>query len=356
MNITNRLSRVKNHTKRFKTYSYTNTRVRVMRADLISDSEYRKLTKMELSGITEFLENRGYSDEINDLATSHSGEELIERALKRNLANTYIKLIDISPDDVQEMLRVYYRKFELENLKIILRRHVRERTGDVSGVLIPTPEMDHETLQRYLQMESREEIIDRFTRETFDNDLATRLKEAEHLAEMEDLIDTYYYNRIQDEAADLGPRSKLFTEFLHLEDALLNISLILRMKRQDHDYSEIMDRLVDIPETQQIIDNKELASQDSYQDALERVQDSPVGEHIHEDEMSAAEISRAIERYKLEKGIKMLHKDQLSINPILGFMICKEIEVSNLRMIVRAKEEELGEDFIERNLITGVTQ
>jgi len=35
-------------------------------------------------------------------------------------------------------------------------------------------------------------------------------------------------------------------------------------------------------------------------------------------------------------------------------MICKEIEVSNLRMIVRAKEDDLGEEFIDRNLVEGV--
>ncbi len=349
MTITKRLSR-------FKTYPYTNTRVRVMRANLITDSEYRKLSKMELSAIAEFLTNRGYSQEIEELGTRYSGEELIERALKQNLANTYIKLIDISPEDVQELLQAYYRKFELQNLKIILRKHMRDADEDVTDVLIPTPGMYRETLQRYMEMDDIETIIDEFTREGFNDNLQNLLADTDNLTEMEDLLDLYYYRNLQEEARNVGGHSKLFMEFLQLEAALININLILRMKRRNYDYGTIIDRLVDIPTSQQIVDNDELAAQESYEDALELVRESAVGAYMDAEDLSPAEISHALDKFKLQKGIQMLHRDQLSVNPILGFMICKEIEFNNLRMLVRAKEEELGNEFIERNLINGVAK
>ncbi|MFB6166898.1 MAG: V-type ATPase subunit, partial [Candidatus Nanohaloarchaea archaeon] len=60
MNISQKLVKAKN-------YSYVNARVRARRGDLIADGEYRKLMKMELAEIAEFMENRGYQGEVNEL-------------------------------------------------------------------------------------------------------------------------------------------------------------------------------------------------------------------------------------------------------------------------------------------------
>lgn len=340
---------------RLKTYPYTNARVRAMRANLVSDSEYRKLAKMSLSEIAEFLGNRGYGREMEELGAEYEGEELIERVLKRNLSNTYMKLIRISPTEVEALMQAYYRKFEVQNLKTLLRKQLRETEEDITEILIPTPSMDRGTLQRYLEMSSVDEVLDKFTIQSFDGNLQDALKDADSLQEMEDTLDAHYYMNLEERAHEAGVSSKLFTRFLQIETALLNITLILRMKRRDYGYEDILDRLVEIPTRLQIVDNEQLAQTDSYETALDMLRESKIGDHLTDGVESPAEISRALQTYKLEKGIEMLHTGQLTINPILGFMVCKEIEVSNLRMIVRAKEEDLSEDFIERNLVTGVT-
>jgi V/A-type H+-transporting ATPase subunit C len=339
---------------RLKSYPYTNTRVRAMRADLVTDGEYRKLTKMSLHEMAEFLSGRGYGDEIEELGDRYEGAELIERALTRNLSSTYMKLIRISPDTVEDLLWAYYRKFEIHNLKTILRKKQRNSDEAITDLLIPTPGMPRETLERYMATDSIEELLDMFTIQGFDDDLRELLDDAESLQEMEDTIDAYYYRSLEEAANEAGVSSQLFTRFLQIEAALVNITLILRMKRRGYSYAETEDRLVAMPDHLQLVDNEELVQTDSYEDALALLQETELGEQLPAGEASPAEISRALDMYKLEKGIQMLHTDQLSVTPILGYMICKEIEVSNLRMIVRAKEDDLGEEFIDRNLVEGV--
>lgn len=338
---------------RFKNYSYTNARVRAMRANLISDNEYRKLMKMELAEIAEFLSNRGYSTEMEELGSEYEGEELVERALKRNLSNTYMKLLRISPEGVQNLLHAYYRKFEVNNLKAVLRHKHRGSDEDIIETLIPTSNMDREVLYEYLELDSVDDVLREFTITGFDGELQQLLEDAETLQEMEDVLDKYYYENLQETAGEASVDSRLFDRFLQLEAALTNITLILRMKRQEYSEAEIRERLINIPKQRQIVDTDELLRASDYTEALETVRESEIGEYVETD--SPAELHRALEKYKLETGIEMLHRDQLSVNPILGFMICKEIEFSNLRMIVRAKEENLGEEFIERNLVRGVS-
>ncbi|MDY6773812.1 MAG: V-type ATPase subunit, partial [Candidatus Nanohaloarchaea archaeon] len=106
------------------------------------------------------------------------------------------------------------------------------------------------------------------------------------------------------------------------------------------------------PSRRQLLEPQDLASL-SYEEILERLKESPAGGFIQEE--TSAEIQRALEKYKLNKGIQLMHEDQLGVNPVLGFMVCKEVEAKNLRMIARAKEEGLGEEFVDRNLVRGVS-
>ena len=56
-------------------------------------------------------------------------------------------------------------------------------------------------------------------------------------------------------------------------------------------------------------------------------------------------------KYLLEKSILMLHQNPLSIDVILGYMFAKEIEVRNLKILIKGKQLNLKEEFIENQLV-----
>ncbi|MFB6077104.1 MAG: V-type ATPase subunit, partial [Candidatus Nanohaloarchaea archaeon] len=221
MNVKQRIAGMKN-------YAYTNARVRAMRGNLITDQEYRKLSKMDLAEIAEFLENRGYREEIDELGADHRGAELIERAVRQNLAATYRKLMRISPEPVQELLSLYYRAFDIENLKIVLRQVVRGGEGDIDRMITPTPRFDAETVDRLAGMDDPGQVLEAVTVEGFDGDLRGMVDDPSDLAAVEDALDSYYYTNLVEQIDRVGVNSDLFREFLQLEAALTNISLILR--------------------------------------------------------------------------------------------------------------------------------
>lgn len=330
-----------------KNYSYVNSRVRARRANLVTDAEYRKLAKMELSGIAEFLGKRGYDTEIEELGADYEGEELLEKALRQNLARTYRELMAMSPAPVQELLAIYFKKFDIENVKIIIRAKLKG--GEVSDMLVPTREMDRKELERLEEMDTVEEVLDAFKISGFNGDID--VSGSDDMGEVEDALDVFYYTNLVDRVEEAGGKSTLFREFLETEAVLKNVSLVLRMKRRGNDYREIADRLIPVPRRKSI-DPEELASLNTVEEVMERLEDSPVGRFIESE--NPAEVQRALEKYKLKQGIKLMHEDPLGVNPVLGFMVCKEVEVKNLRMLTRSKQEGLDEEFIKRNLVKGV--
>ena len=85
-------------------YSYTNTRVRVMKSKLIDSSEYSKLMKMSLDQIARYLQETEYKKEIDEMGTTYEEANLIEYALNRNLANSFKKILDFSLKDSKKQI------------------------------------------------------------------------------------------------------------------------------------------------------------------------------------------------------------------------------------------------------------
>ncbi|MFQ6119771.1 MAG: V-type ATPase subunit, partial [Methanosarcinales archaeon] len=85
-------------------YAYITARVRSMKRKLIPKETYPKLLQMDIPEIIRFIEESEYRQDVDELARSFSGIDLLEHALNRNLAMTYRKLIDISQEEAKFLI------------------------------------------------------------------------------------------------------------------------------------------------------------------------------------------------------------------------------------------------------------
>jgi V/A-type H+-transporting ATPase subunit C len=74
---------------------------------------------------------------------------------------------------------------------------------------------------------------------------------------------------------------------------------------------------------------------------------------IEEFKRSGSLIALEAELYKylLRQSALFMHQHPLSIDVILGYMFAKDIEVRNLRIIIKGKQLGLSEDFIGSQLV-----
>src|SRR3989338_1041520 len=102
-------------------YPYTYVRTVVMRALLFKKEDYHKMLKMSFSEIAKFMQDSHYKKEINALATEHSGADLLELALNKNLAESFKKLIRISPYELGLLIGEYVKRKDIDDIKTIIR-------------------------------------------------------------------------------------------------------------------------------------------------------------------------------------------------------------------------------------------
>ncbi|MDY6771059.1 MAG: V-type ATPase subunit [Candidatus Nanohaloarchaea archaeon] len=336
----------------YGSFPYVSARVRTMRSNLLTSNDYRKLEKMSTAEILEFLQQCDYKQDINRFSSEYDREDLLELALRNHKARVYSKLLDMSPEILQDLLRAYFQRIDLENVKTVLRSK-RRGHDDIEDMLLPTQDLPEERLLELADMERMEDLLAAIKLPGGDQ-LLDRAEPDDDLQTIEREIDRAYYEHLINVADEIPEQGQLFRRFLQLEVESRNLSMILRLKRAGRNPEYIRDQLFDLPHTVRTVSHDDLIRAESYEDAIELLKDEKIGSYIGSDNL--AEVERALDRYKLEQGSTMLHQQPLSINPVLGYMIAKEAEIQNLRVILQANKADLGEEFMERNIIHEVVE
>ena len=128
-------------------YSYINARIRGMKGRLFKASEYEELFIMhDLSSVILFLSNSTYSRFI--LGAEKAGINEIEEALGGDLSDTLRKIYNIAEGDIKRLLEILLGRWDVYNIKTILRgRHINRTSEDIMPLLIATGALSESLLK-----------------------------------------------------------------------------------------------------------------------------------------------------------------------------------------------------------------
>lgn len=340
-------------------YPYTYVRTAVMKSLLFKREDYHKMLKMSFSEIAKFLQESNYKKEINALATEHSGTDLLELALNRNLAESFKKLMKISPYELGLLIREYAKRKDIEDIKTILRgkfTNTNEKT--IINSITAAGTLSYDFLTSLLKKESIEEILknNRIVDFSLLKERLKELNEKKSLVSIENALDKYYYSHLIQFSKILPKEGALFRNFLLNEVEVLNILTLLRLKKAKFGKESIKDFIIS---SHRLSDSKivALAALDDFDElsrALEKTEyRNIIAKGIDEFKKNGSLITLETELYKylLKQSILLLHQHPLSIDVILGYMFAKDIEIRNIKIIVKGKQLGLSEEFMESQLV-----
>lgn len=339
-------------------FPYTYARVSVMRSFLLKKDDYQRLMKMDASEIASYLQGSQYKGEIDELGVKFKGIQLLELALNRNLANTWAKLKRISPPSLRAIITIYLLKADIWNLKTLIRaRYTGLAQGELQAMLLPSGFLNMKKLDELSKKESIEEILKSagFVGFRYFASAVDRFRETKSISDIENALDLFYYSSMKEFSGRIPREGGLFREFVEYELEASAIINVLRLKRAGMPSKEI-EKFMVIPGTARSLLTGMInaPSPSDAAKALEQSRFRPVVEAGVSEFLAGGSLIRLeldLARNVLKHSALLIHRHPLSVDTILGYMFAKEIEVRNLKLMLKAKKLGMGMDFVEQQLI-----
>jgi V/A-type H+-transporting ATPase subunit C len=342
-------------------YIYVSTRMRVRKAKLIPREEYLRMLNMSLPEITRFIGETEYKREIDELASSFSGINLIEVGLSWNLAKEYQDVLKITPSGVMKFVQSYLRHWDIQNVLTILRGKMQGvKPGKIKEVLVPAGELDKNALDRLLAEDSPDRIVEAVKGRRLGPLLSAGLHEALETGSFATLENELYknlYTQMVSDAKGGVAGGYEFLGYIQTEIDTRNIMNLFRFRGQHASGEEVKALLIPGGKAftvDELVRMSTIENLDELIEAAKKKTRDPELAAVFEElrqQRPVHEVEVLLTTYRLKQMERLSKRYPFSVLPILAYLEMKRYEVANLRAIARGKEYGLANERIEGYLV-----
>ncbi len=338
-------------------YAYVTARVRAKRAFLLPRDTYDRILMMELPEVARLLGEGQYKDEMVALGGRYSGVDLIESALARNLGATYTQILDFSKGGLRDIIELYLGRYDMENVKAIVRAKAYGAPAqEIDETLVAAGSLDEAFLRRLAGLDTLDDVFNGLPGSIYSRALqmlGKRASEISSWADWEDLVSRLYYQALISSIPRTTQTNRLLRAFVAREIDVLNLKTLLRSWAAKS--SPTREVFIEGGATLKPAELHDMMRLE--RDELQRrLSEHPIGKEIASSlaeypKAGIGELMRAVERAHLKQAESYGHDNPLSVLPVLDFILRKDREVQNLRIIARGKESGLTPDAMRALLV-----
>ena len=353
-------------------YKRLTPKVIVSRLRLIDHRDIVKLCNKKLEDASSMLMKTPYRPEIVGISSQQLDSASFEKALVKNFIRTCNEVIECSPSDVRSLLLAILMKFEVSNVKTMLRaKEAGASVDQAMGFVTSAGKLDDAACRKILEdSNSVEELVDALA----DFEYGAALKEAlseyeesETIRALEVALDRFVYGRVWKATARLkGLDGKIARAVLGVEIDSTNVRIVLRCKTM---------RVSENQTRSYLVASSDAFAENDWEDAI-RAADvkSALGVLLgaarrafardqlymltdivreYESSRSLSQLEMVLDRSLLGISLRMLKRYTafFNIGAVLAFLNLKWFEVRNLRAIVHGIESRIPPDRITKMLI-----
>ncbi|MCL5106132.1 MAG: V-type ATPase subunit [Candidatus Marsarchaeota archaeon] len=341
-------------------YGYSNAYVKAIESKLISKATMQGIGNAgDMHSILSILINTEYKKNLEDFGGMDITTEMIDFALSKNLGESINRLSDITPLLKKKTMVSYIAKWDLYNIKLSLEAKDRAQRADtISKYLINTNFYNSAFIRQAMDESANvEDLLAKYAMNSpYKQILQSGIeayKKNRNILEVNIELDKAYYESIGRMLFELGNEDRSVYMIIRNEIEMRNIMSLLRAKRGGISFARIKPFLISrgfsdestlagIFESSK--DTRELAQQ------ISRFDLKPVLE-AYEKTGNLLYFEIKMRKEIFEMSNKSLRHSVLCFGTIFEYMYQKEIEVSMLRLIVKAVQYNLNKAELSAMLV-----
>jgi V/A-type H+-transporting ATPase subunit C len=343
-------------------YAYSNSRIQVMSSRIIPEDKLKEMIEASsLAEVVAALETTEYSPYLREMMEERS--EAIERALNRHTADAYREVATMVPLNLKKILVILLRKWDVYNIKLILRGVYAQRSpDDIRADLVSVGELDPSKINELAEARSLEEVVSNLDGTPYSHLIESLqlFDQTRNLTVLEAKLDNILYEDAWKDATSqpLDENLLALKNYLATNIDVVNLKFVFRAKKDGLSAGSIESYLVRGGGLQESLIKGilEVDSVDNVVAALEVTKYyQPVLGAVPEYESTGSilSIELALDGYLVKVGKDISITQPFGIGPAIGYLSMKEMEIRNVRTLARGIEAGLSPDEI-RNLIMRV--
>jgi V/A-type H+-transporting ATPase subunit C len=327
-------------------YAAINARVRILYSRLITSRHMLILSESsDLDSLIELLEDSPYGPYLDRVEAKDLTPRRAVFQIKGRLADVYHTVLQSAPAHTQLLLKQYYRHYEVDNLKAVLRGIVSGATwSQVLFVLFPLGNDTVLSAQAMVETESVAEAVELLHGTPYYDTLShamERYTAEKNLFPLEVALDLNYWRKLWSEVNQLAGQDRVlcrriigllldmnnliwairYRMYHHLsEEEIINYTLPFGYRVHDEDIRAIAAG-ADITQSIARLYPNLVDSDDENQETRERLPDIEVQLQRH----VAGECRKAFLGYPFNIGVP------------LAFLVLNEMEIQDLTVLIEAK-------------------
>ena len=325
-------------------YSAVNTKVRALESKLLTEEQFLRLleTKNYEDAFKYLKGETHYKDVLYeyDAEDVHRGE--LEVILKRHYTDIFKKLSHYFSSDYKKLFRILYMKYEIEDLKIIIRgKYINKDAEYIKSLICYESALSNIDYNELISSRTLEETVEKLKGTKyydFINPLIPHI-EKEGLFRIEMALDFVYYSTLRKFIKKLDKEDgEVIKKINGITSDLLNIQWILRGKKfYNLPPEEILNYTIYDSDKLKMDKLKSLCYAKDLNEFYDLIETLPYGKVFVETKDSEYLLEKEMLVYLRSAYKKLAKKNPVSISIVLSFLEVYLLEIRDVISIIENK-------------------
>jgi V/A-type H+-transporting ATPase subunit C len=341
-------------------YAYPNAKVRALKGQLLSGDTFRALLNCEsFEEVLNVLRSTHYSEDLAELPSPDVSGPQLNSILYRSLFQGYEKTIRSLDRRLQPFFILLYQRYELTNLKTILRGIFSQATTeDVQILLLPTERHTLFSKDALLVLRNVQDVIAHLQGSFFQyplNRALRRFEEEQEIFPLEMALDLHYYQTLWEAMTKLpADEENIIRKLLGIRLDIMNLTWILRFKEEYHfSPEEILNYTIHHGANFRLKDRRQLSEAKNAGAIFDLLRQSVYRKALPEQQPDLSTLHIALSRYLIAQIRSYFSGNPFQIGVILGYLWVKEFEIQDIISIAEAKRYGLSLEESRHYVIHG---
>ncbi len=347
-------------------YAAINSRVRAMYSGLLTGQDWVRLCESaDLPGLNEALKGTPYGPYVTGLEERAPGGALTPRRavyeVKRHLADVYTTIIRSVPGEVRALVTQLYRRFEVDNLKAVLRGIVAGASWDqIRFVLFPYGPVTVVPAQAMVESGSVATAVELMRGTPYYETLSyamSRYTAEQSLFPLEVALDLAYWRELRRQVMQLGVDDRAHA--LKVVGALMDVTNLMwaiRYRVYHHlSEEEVINYTLPFGYRVRDEDIRAIAAGADIAQVVRRIYPGlrDVDVLLHDPHSGLPELELQLQRHVAEACRAAFSGYPFHIGIPLAFLLLNEFEVQDLTVLIEAKAAHMPAEAYQPHLLTG---